>query len=98
MDFDPRDYDSRDDERHSDPPSRGHRGSREHDRDDNRSQPETRTRERDDDDGRSLGRGPDNDRHGADQTRPRDYDARWAGRDRDGRERDRETRDTFTRH
>jgi hypothetical protein len=66
MDFDPRDYDSRDDERHSQAPSRGGRsGSSDRDRDDDWSQPATRPRDRDDDDARSLGRGPGNDRQSA---------------------------------
>jgi hypothetical protein len=98
MDFDPRDFDSRDDERRSETPSRGQRGSSDRDRDDNWSQPETRTRDRDDD-ARSLGRGPGNDRQGSDaDARNRDNDVRWADRDRDGREREREARDAFTRH
>jgi len=100
MDFDPRDYDSRDDERHSHTPSRRDRtGSSDRDRDDDLSQPGTRTRDRDDGDARSLGRGPGNDRQGSDgHGQDRDHDLGWADRDRDGRDRDRETRDTFTRH
>jgi hypothetical protein len=97
MDFDPRDFDSRDDDRHSDAWSRGGRDSSDSDGNDNSSQPETRKLDRDDD-ARSLGRGPGNDRQGSDQdARNRDHD-RWADRDRDGRDRDRETRDTLTRH
>src|SRR5437762_13530257 len=100
FDFDPRDYDSRDDERQADRSTGGGRsGSSDRDRDDNWSQPETRTRERDDDDARSLGRGPGNERQGSDQdARGRDHDPRWADRDRDGCQRDREARDAFTRH
>ena len=100
FDLGPRDYDSRDDERHPDASSRGSRGgSGDRDRDDDWSQSETRTRDRDDNDGRKLGRGPGSDRqtsdeHGSDR---RD-DARWPERDRDHRERDVDPRDTFTRH
>ena len=100
MDFDPRDYDSRDDERHSEAPSRGGRsGSSDPDRDDEWSQPASRPRDRDDDDARSLGCGPGNDRQGSDGHGPdRDHDPRWADRDRDDRERDREVPDAFSRH
>ena len=64
FDFDPRDYDSRDDERQHDNPSRGSRGgSDDRDRDDDWRQPR---RQRDqDDDARTLGRGPGNDRASA---------------------------------
>ena len=100
MDFDPRDYDSREDERHVSTPSRGSRGaSDDRDRDDDWSDHETRTRDRGDDDARTLGRGPGNERQATDEhRRDRDHDPRWADRDRDGRDRDRESRDTFTRH
>ncbi|MPY88900.1 MAG: hypothetical protein GEU99_13350 [Luteitalea sp.] len=100
FDLDPRDYDSRDDERRANTPHRGSRcGSGDRDRDDDWRQPDLRPRDRDNDDARTLGRGPDNDRqasgeHGRDA---RD-DARWAERDRDARERDREARDVFSRH
>src|SRR5687767_11972412 len=99
MDFDPRDFDSREDERHSQTSSRGgQRGSSDHDRDDNWSQPETRTRHRDDD-ARSLGRGPGSNHQESDHdARNRDADPRWADRDRDDRERDPEFRDAFSRH
>ena len=99
MDFDPRDFDSRDDERRSDTPGRGGRGSSsDRDRDDDWSQPAARPRDRDHDDARSLGRGPGNDRQGSDGHGPdRDHDPRW-DRDRDDRERDREAPDTFSRH
>ena len=100
LDFDPRDYDSRDEERHSHAPSRGGRnGSSDRDRDDNWSQPATRPRDREDDDARSLGRGPGNDRQGSGgHPGDRDHDPRWADRDRDDRERDREVPDAFSRH
>ena len=48
LDFDPRDYDSRDDERHSHTPSRGGRGSSgDNERDHDWRQPDTRMRDRD---------------------------------------------------
>ena len=60
LDLDPRDYDSRDEERHANTPSRGGRGSSgDHDRDHDWRQPDVRTRDRDDGDERSLGRGPE---------------------------------------
>jgi hypothetical protein len=50
FDFDPRDHDSRDDERYGFDQNRGTRGSADdRDRDDDWSQPETRPRDRDDD-------------------------------------------------
>jgi DNA-binding MarR family transcriptional regulator len=93
FDFDPRDYDSRDDERNSQTSSRGGRtGSSDRDRDDDWSQPGTRTRDRDNDEARSLGRGPGSERQGSDgHRRDRDHDPRWADRDRD-------VPDAFTRH
>src|SRR2546425_5895058 len=73
MDFDPRGYDSRDDERHGNDHDRGHRGDSDHDRDwGDWRQPEIAWRERDNDT-RELGRGPgddsrqaDSDKHGHD--------------------------------
>ena len=99
MDFDPRDYDSRDDERSPNEASTGRRsGSDDREREDDWSQPGTRTRERDDD-GPALGRGPSTERQGSkEHGRDGDHDPRWADRDRDNPERDREARDTFTRH
>lgn len=100
FDFDPRDYDSRDDERHGSTPNRGNRSAPD-DRDwnDDWRQPDFRPRDRDDEDARTLGRGPGNDRQTSDEHgRDRHDDARWAERDRDHRERDRDARDTFTRH
>lgn len=98
LDFDPRDYDSRDDERHSHMPSRGGRcSSGDHERAHDWRQPDTRTRDRDDGDERSLGRGPGNDRQGSNgDRRDRDQDPRWT--DRGTRDRDPEVRDPFTRH
>jgi hypothetical protein len=98
LDLDPRDYDSRDEERQANTPSRGGRGSSgDHDRDHDWRQPDARTRDRDDGDVRSLGRGPGTDRQGSDGHRS-DRDPRWADRDRDDRERDREVPDAFSRH
>jgi hypothetical protein len=63
FDLDPRDYDSRDGERHSGEPIRGRRGgSDHHDRDGNWRQSGIEPRVRDDDDARTLGRGRGNDR------------------------------------
>jgi len=59
MDFDPRDCDSGDDERHTRTPSRGGRsGSGGQDRDHDWRQPDAPARDRDDHDARSPGRGP----------------------------------------
>jgi hypothetical protein len=98
FDFDPRDYDSRDDEQHGiNRGSRGGAGDR--DREDDPSQPEIRPRQRDVDNARTLGRGPGSDRQNADEHgRDRRDDARWPERDRDGRERNADPRDAFTRH
>jgi len=100
MDFDPRDYDSRDDERFGLDRERGNRnGSNDYDRDDNWRQPEIRSRDRDDD-ARELGRGPANDSRQSntdEHSRDSRDDARWPERDRDGRERDVDPRDLFTR-
>jgi hypothetical protein len=100
MDFDPRDYDSRDDERHVKPSSRESRGSsNDRERDDDWSLHGPRMRNRDDHDARTLGRGPGNERQGSNEhARDRDHDPRWTERDREARERDREPRDTFVRH
>jgi integrase-like protein len=100
LDLDPRDYDSRDEERHAKTPSRQGRGSSgDHDRDHDWRHPDTRPRDRDDGDERSLGRGPGNDRQASDGNGPdRDRDPRWTDRDRDTRKRDPEVRDAFTRH
>ena len=92
MDFDPRDYDSRDDDRSA--LDRHHRGMShsydELDRDGHLRLPDTRDRN---DDARDLGRGPgdsrqSNDKHGHDL---RDEE-RWPDRDRDH-----DPRDVFTR-
>jgi hypothetical protein len=101
MDFDPRDSDSRDDERYESNQSRGRRGgSDDRDRDDDWSQPHIRSRDRDDD-ARTLGRGAGSDSrasHSDGHTRDRHHDARWQERERDHRERDVDPRDPFTCH
>ena len=100
MDFDPRDYDARDDERQPNAPQRGGRsGASDHDRDHDWRQPDAPTRDRDDGNERSVGRGPGNDRQGSDtEGRDREHDPRWADRDRDDRERGRDVPDAFSRH
>jgi hypothetical protein len=97
MDFDPRDYDSRDDDRFA-----SHHGGRgvSHDdleRDDDLNLPDTRGRNRDDG-ARELGRGPGDSKHSSGgEHDPRD-DARWPERDRDAPERNFDPREPFTRH
>jgi hypothetical protein len=94
MDFDPRDYHSRDDDRF---PSDRHHGGRgnsydQRDRDEDLRLPDSHNRDRDDG-ARELGRGPGDDSRtsnsGKHRHDPRE-DARWPERDRD-------PRDTFTR-
>jgi hypothetical protein len=100
FDLDPRDIDSRAEERHDNNPSRGSRGgSGDGDRDDDWRHP-GKSRDRDDD-ARTLGRGPGNDRASApteNDARDRRDDARWLDRDREPRARATDPRDTFTRH
>jgi hypothetical protein len=94
FDLDPRDYDTRDDERHE-----TNRGSRGRDLEDDSTQPEIRPRQRDNDNARTLGRGPGSDRQNGDEHgRDRLDDARWPEREREGRERNADSRDAFTRH
>src|SRR5688572_25050521 len=94
MDFDPRDYNSRDDDCLAFDRHRGGRGhsSDERDRDDDLSLPDTPSRDRDDA-ARELGRGP------GDDSRPSNSDARTQDPRDDARwsERDRDPRDAFTR-
>src|SRR6185295_19092345 len=96
FDFDPRDYDSRDDDRHGvEREGSGRSDSR--DRDDDWSQPETRSRDRDDDAG-ELGRGPGGDSRGSDSDEhilDRQDDARGLERGHDSRTLD--PRDVFMR-
>jgi hypothetical protein len=97
MDFDPRDFESRDEERSN---ARGSRSSQDDlDRDDDLRLPDIRPRGRDDDDARTLGRGPGDSRqsNADEQGRdPRD-DARWPERERHPRDRDVDPREPFTR-
>ena len=101
MDFDPRDYDSRDDDRFAPVRDGGGRGGsdRDDERDDEWSRPAALPRDRDDE-GRDLGRGPGDSREGHSDDRGRDArdDARWPERDRDERTRDTDPREAFTRH
>ena len=91
MDFDPRDFDSRDDERHANTPSR------ERSSDSNQHHREARTRDSSRDDARSLGRGPASSKQ-ASAHRQRDHGPRSRERVLENRDREREPRDTFTRH
>jgi hypothetical protein len=100
MDFDPRDFDSRDDDRFAFDHHRGGGSSYDDlDRDDDLKLPASRSHDRDDD-ARDLGRGPGDDsrqsntnEHGRD---PRE-DARWPERDQEPRDRGVAPRDVFTR-
>lgn len=97
MDFDPRDIDSRDDERYGYDRERGGRDGSDHDRDWNDwRQPDPRDR---DDDSRELGRGPGDEGRSNSDERGRGCreDERWTERDRDQREREFDPRDVFTR-
>ena len=93
FDFDPRDQDSRDDDRCGLDRERGNRDGGDHDRDwDDWRQPDGRDR---DDDARELDRSGD-----SASDRYRDHsrdDARWLERDRDDRDRNADPRDVFTR-
>lgn len=99
MDFDPRDYDSRDDERSAPDRGRGGTGDRDdYEREDDPRQPDVPSRDRDDGDAREPGRGPGDSRQSEnDGHDPRD-DTRWPERDRDERARQTDPRDVFTRH
>src|SRR5262245_29301077 len=92
MNFDPRDYDSRDDDRHTSGAGRGGRNrSDERDREHDRSSSRLHRHDRHEHEARTLGRGPGNERQGSeDRCRDRSSDPRWDARDRDARERDRE--------
>ena len=93
MDFDPRDFDSRDDERHANTPGR------ERTSDSNQHHREGRTRDSGRDDARSLGRGPaSNQKVSGRNQAHRDHGSRSRERVLDARDRDREPRDTFNRH
>ena len=98
MDFDPRDYDSRDEERFD---SRGGKDSSQDDpdRDDDLRLLDVRSRDRDDDNARELGRGPGDSResNAADGSRDARNDDRWPDRDREPRDRTFDPREPFTR-
>jgi hypothetical protein len=96
MDFDPRDYDSRDEERFNTREDAGNSHDS-LDRDDV-SLLDVRSRDRDDD-ARELGRGPGDSREsttGEHGREPRE-DARWPERDREPRDRMLDPREAFTR-
>jgi hypothetical protein len=82
MDFDPRDYDSRDED-HAPTRDRGGRGGadRDDERDDEWSRPATVSRDRDDE-ARDPGRGPGDSRESHSAARDRDApdDSRWPDR------------------
>jgi hypothetical protein len=94
MDLDPRDFDSRDDERFNSRDTT----SREFDLDDDLKRPDDHNRDRDDD-ARTLGRGPGDSRDSNSERGfdPRD-DARWPEREREAFDRASDPRDIFTRH
>src|SRR5437870_1945813 len=95
MDFDPRDSDSRDDERFGAQRDRvGADGADTLDRDDDWRQPEA-SRDRDDD-ARSIGRGPGDARSSGKNARDR-HDLHWVARN-DAREHDHDVRDAFMRN
>jgi len=97
IDFDPRDHDSRPDERLDNEGGRGGRGtSNGHDRDDDWSQPEGHVHGHDDH-VRDLGRGPGSTNRNDDSSdgRRNPEDVRWAERDHDARGLD--PRDVFMR-
>ena len=99
MDFDPRDYDSRDDERHVNSSRGGSGGSTDdRDSDDDWRQPDVQPCDRNDADARTLGRGPGNDRQGSDEHARHRDDPRSGEREREHRERDRDERNPLTRH
>jgi hypothetical protein len=93
MDFDPRDHDSRDEERCAPDGSRAGNSDRdEYHRDADPRQPAVASRDRDDGDPREPGRGPGDSRESQSDERSRDAcdDARWLERERDERTRDTE--------
>ncbi len=89
MDFDPRDYDSRDEERFNSRDNSSHN----FDHDDDLRLPDDRGRDRDDD-ARNLGRGPGESKAAQHSRDPRDDDA---SRDRERPERSSDPREPFTR-
>ena len=100
MDFDPRDYDSRDEDR-APTRDRGGRGGsdRDDERDDEWSRPAAFSRDRDDE-ARALGRGPGDARESQSAGRGPDARdvARWPERERDEGTRHTDPREVFARH
>ena len=97
MDFDPRDSDSRDDDRFN---SLGSKRSSDDgfDRDDDLRLPDIRSRDRGENDARDLGRGPGDSRQSNDEHyRDLRDDARWPDRDRERQDRTFDPREPFTR-
>ncbi len=100
MDFDPRDYDSREEERFNTGGGKGGGFQEDLDREDDLRLPDIRSRDRDDNDARILGRGPGDSRQSnGDEHRhdPRD-DARWPEREREPPERTFDPREPLTRN
>jgi hypothetical protein len=97
MDFDPRDFDSRDDDRLALDRHRGGSAHEDLDRDDDLRLPDIRSRDRGDDDARELRRGPGDDSRQSKAEHSRDPRDDARGPERDGRERDADPRDVFTR-
>jgi DNA-binding MarR family transcriptional regulator len=92
MDFDPRDYDARENER-----DRGRGDSPDFDRDDDLRQPDTRSRDRDEAE-RGRGRGPGDSRQSnEDRGRNHSDDVRWSEREREVPDRTIDPREPFTR-
>ena len=98
MDFDPRDSDSRDDDRFNTRGSKD-RSNDDVDREDDLRLPDIRSRDRDENDARDLGRGPGDSRQSNDEHH-RDLrdDARWPDRDRERPDRTFDPREPFTRN
>jgi hypothetical protein len=99
MDFDPRDYDSRDEERFALNRGRGGSNRDNHNHDDLRP-PDIPSRDRHANDVWEPGRGPGDSRESHSDQGGRDArdDARWHERERDEGTRDTDPREVFTRH
>jgi DNA-binding MarR family transcriptional regulator len=97
MDFDPRDSDSRDDDRFNTRGSKD-RSNDDVDREDDLRLPDIRSRDRDENDARDMGRGPGDSRQSNDEHH-RDLrdDARWPDRDRERPDRTFDPHEPFTR-
>jgi hypothetical protein len=100
MDFDPRDCDSRDEERFNTRGGKGGGFQGDLDREDDLRPPDIRSRDRDDNDARTLGRGPGDSRQSNGDERGRDPrdDARGRDRDREPPERTFDPREPFSRN